>query len=152
MRAHQVCREGYISQEFLMCVCVVGSCGEKGTIEWLYACFVEVFSFHTSMWYLPLGCQLIQSALPWSFPSLQPPSIRLTCLLSLFLSCGSLAALERRLEIPFLSLLWVSAYSLLTRVSNLLSSSLSCWGLLPFFIPASPVSPWKPQESLSEEL
>lgn len=115
------------------CACVAGGCGGMGTIVRLYVCFVEVFSFPTLVWYLPLGFQLIQSALPWSFPSPQPASIRLTCLLSLFFSCGSLAALERRLEIPFPSLSWVSACSLLTRVSNLLSSSPSCWGLLPFF-------------------
>ena len=41
-----------------MCVCVAaglergvggGACRGKGPIEWLYACFVEVFSFHTLM-------------------------------------------------------------------------------------------------------
>ena len=66
------------------CVCVAGGCGGKGTIVQFYVCFVEVFSFHTLVWYLPLGFQLFQSALPWSFPLPQPPSIRLTCLLSLF--------------------------------------------------------------------
>lgn len=90
------------------CVCVVvagrergGGCWGKGTIEWLYACFVEVFSFHTLMWYLPLGFQLIQSALPWSFPSLQPPSIRLTCLLSLFLHVAVWLPWKGDLKSPF---------------------------------------------------
>lgn len=49
METHQVCREGlYFPGIPDVCVCS-GELWGEGAIEWLYACFVEVFSFHTLM-------------------------------------------------------------------------------------------------------